>query len=338
MKKSILFVDDEISVLDSIRRILHSTQNVWNIEYANSVSEAKILISNSKFDVLVLDVNMPDKSGLDLLIELKGEKKEPEFEIIMLTGLDDQGLKRKSLDLGATDLITKPVSKEDLIARLESVISMKSYRDDLRRRTVELENEIELRKNTEERLHKALDELKSMNKRLEELSIRDPLTEIYNRRYFTAKLAEYSELSHRLNQPLSCTISDIDHFKRVNDNHGHQAGDYVLKKVATVLSRAVRKSDIVARYGGEEFIMLLPNTNIYAAMMLAEKLRSAIESTQYSYKGDEINVTISIGVSVGNVQKNLSEQLVNTADQALYIAKNSGRNRVCKAPKEIVLN
>ncbi len=331
MKKSILFVDDEISVLDSIRRILRSMKDVWNLEFVTSVSEAKKLISNKEYDVLVLDVNLPEKSGLDLLTELKFDQTDLTFEIIMLTGLADAGLKRAALDLGATDLLSKPISKEDLIARLKSVIEMKSYRDDLQRRTIELENEIELRKNTEGKLHLALDELKSVNRILEEMSIRDPLTDLYNRRYFALKLAEYSELSQRLSHPLSCIISDLDHFKRINDNHGHQAGDSILRDVAAILSKGVRRSDIVARYGGEEFIILLPNTFIEAAMMLAEKLRSSVESTKFSYEKENINLTISIGASAGNDNNNLSDHLVKAADKALYNAKNLGRNRVCAA-------
>ncbi len=326
MKATILFVDDDAGMLESIRRMFHSMRDVWTILTASSVRDARLIIAQTQLDVLVLDVNLPEEGGLELLEELKKKPDEHRFEIIMFTGLKDDGLKRRALDLGATDLLCKPVSKEDLIARLQSVIRMKRSRDTLRWRTEELEKEIDLRITIERKLQNAMEELQDKNHLLEELSTRDPLTKLYNRRFFAAKLTEYCELSHRLNHPLSCIISDLDHFKLVNDNFGHQAGDVVLAKTAEILSLRIRKSDIIARYGGEEFVIILPNTPIEAALKLAEKLRSAIESASWLIDGNDLKVTISMGVSANS--EDFGKHLVQTADEALYDAKKAGRNRV----------
>ena len=336
MKGKILFVDDEPIVLDSIRRMLHDKRSDWDMTFVNTSDDALTLARERQFDLVVLDQKLPGRTGLELLAEWKGGESRCDFEVIMLTGVEDNELKRRALDLGATDLLSKPVTKENLIARLESVLRMKSFRDTLLQRAEEfkqtnelLKMEIELRKRMEGSLKKAHRKLKEKNKLLREVSIHDQLTRIYNRRFFDQKLEEYSRLSERFGQPLSCIMADIDHFKVVNDSYGHQAGDYVLRNIAGILEDGIRRTDIIARYGGEEFVVLLHNTYLKDAVNLAEKLRMAVESAKMSYKGLGLRVTISMGVSDSRSGADLRDNLIRKVDGALYQAKKRGRNRVC---------
>lgn len=160
-------------------------------------------------------------------------------------------------------------------------------------------------------------------KELEKLSITDKLTNIYNRRKLDEELNSEFVRAQRYQHPLSLLLMDIDFFKKINDTYGHQTGDYVLQTLAKVLKQNIRSSDIVGRYGGEEFMVIVPDTKIDEAWQLAEKLRQSVE--QFSF--DEVNkVTISIGVSQLNMQDNRSEEIIKRADEALYKAKEEGRN------------
>lgn len=163
-----------------------------------------------------------------------------------------------------------------------------------------------------------------------ELSIHDELTSIYNRRFMRSRLDMEWSRSRRFDQPLSLLMMDIDNFKQLNDTYGHPFGDGVLKKIAKILLRSVRRVDTVARYGGEEFLVLLPKTAKQKAVEVAEKLRRAIERQLFATAdGDkQVPVTLSIGVATFPVDATTKEQLIDLADQALYQAKSRGRNRV----------
>ncbi|EQB34831.1 hypothetical protein M947_10190 [Sulfurimonas hongkongensis] len=162
------------------------------------------------------------------------------------------------------------------------------------------------------------------------LASTDPMTKLYNRRYFTEISQEVLYISKREKKNLSILMIDIDRFKRVNDTFGHQFGDEVLINLSRLLLDSQRKSDIVCRYGGEEFVILLPNTALQDATLLAEKLRKQVESfTLISPKDEDFNFTVSIGVAQIDVENEPDiEKALKRADDALYIAKNSGRNRV----------
>ncbi|MBN2232222.1 MAG: GGDEF domain-containing protein [Deltaproteobacteria bacterium] len=166
---------------------------------------------------------------------------------------------------------------------------------------------------------------------LEKENITDPLTGIYNRRYLDQRLQEEVAKSQRYSMPLAILLLDLDHFKKVNDQHGHQTGDQILTGIGDLILRTVREVDVVARYGGEEFVIIAPNTQCYAAIHLAERLRQRIEETAFTtgQAGRSIRMTTSIGVACFNVhQRTTVEELVRDADKALYAAKNGGRNQV----------
>jgi diguanylate cyclase (GGDEF)-like protein len=167
---------------------------------------------------------------------------------------------------------------------------------------------------------------------LRQQSICDPLTELYNRRFMDEWLGRELPRSIRTHRPLALLIFDLDNFKRVNDAHGHECGDVVLREVGKYLRGAVRRSDIACRIGGEEFAMLLPETALAEAAKIAEKLRAGIESLSVTYHGRPVGrITSSIGVAEATVNGQVAAQLLRAADTALYRAKAAGRNRVVTA-------
>jgi diguanylate cyclase (GGDEF)-like protein len=174
-------------------------------------------------------------------------------------------------------------------------------------------------------------------RRLAHGALHEPLTGLYNRRHFTDRLGAELAASQRHGRPLALLLIDVDHFKRVNDQFGHLAGDEVLKMVAYVVQGAVRKEDVVARYGGEEFVVLARETGLTGAKALGERIRRAVERSRSTWDGREIAVTVSVGVTVsaGLAQfepGRTAQQLLDAADRALYRAKQGGRNGVVAAP------
>jgi diguanylate cyclase (GGDEF)-like protein len=164
---------------------------------------------------------------------------------------------------------------------------------------------------------------------MREMAMRDPLTKIYNRRYFMELLYKEINYSVRIRQPISVLLIDIDFFKRVNDNYGHQAGDVVLQNVAQRISKELRVYDAFARYGGEEFIIMLRTATLDNALILADRLRKVIENMLISYEDKTIPITVSMGVATLDPEHVVSmEDLIKEADMYLYHAKEHGRNRV----------
>ncbi|MCB0349166.1 MAG: GGDEF domain-containing protein, partial [Bdellovibrionales bacterium] len=172
-----------------------------------------------------------------------------------------------------------------------------------------------------------------MRKRMHEMAIKDPLTGLYNRRYYNQKLEEEISRSRRTRYPVSLIYLDIDHFKKYNDNNGHQNGDLLLKSISKLMQKTSRTNDIVARLGGEEFSIILPHTDLMGAAVKAEKLRKIIESTKFPF--GELQpmgfISISIGVSEYPTICRDAESMIKAADDALYKVKETSRNKVCVA-------
>lgn len=169
------------------------------------------------------------------------------------------------------------------------------------------------------------------NNRLYEISVLDGLTNVYNRRYLEQRMSEEVAYSKRYGKEMTVCLLDIDFFKRLNDQYGHLAGDFVLKRVSFMLKQALREYDVVARYGGEEFAVILPTTPKQVGASIAERLRTGIADTEFVYKDKVIKTSISCGVSCFPDDGETSESLIATADKALYVAKGQGRNQVCLA-------
>jgi diguanylate cyclase (GGDEF)-like protein len=155
----------------------------------------------------------------------------------------------------------------------------------------------------------------------------DPMTEAYNKRAFLTEIEKEAGFAKRHNQPLSLIMFDLDHFKRVNDTYGHQAGDLVLRSVARKVTETIRKEDIFARYGGEEFALLLRNTDIEGAFIIAERVRRAIEDLEVTHNGRRIPCTVSMGIARLDGSITRPSDLIEAADERLYQAKRKGRNR-----------
>jgi diguanylate cyclase (GGDEF)-like protein len=215
----------------------------------------------------------------------------------MVTGNDSDEAKLQGFEQGADDYVTKPFQSDELLARVRAGLRIVA-------------------------LQKAL---LATNHRLEELSLTDSMTRVANRRAFDERLEDAFEHARRYERPLSLVMIDVDHFKLINDTHGHDAGDRALRVVAEVLADSSRHSDFVARIGGEEFAVLLPETALFEAMQFGEKLRCNIAIAQTATGP----ITVSIGVAnMPHSRIATRANLFHAADQALYRAKANGRNRV----------
>jgi diguanylate cyclase (GGDEF)-like protein len=250
---------------------------------------------------MLLDVMMPRIDGIEVTRRIKGDSSLPFIPIIMQTALETTEDKVEGLDAGADDYITKPINFAELEARVKSLLRIKALQDELER----------------------------ANTRLRHMSQTDGLTGVDNRRHVEERLTEMFEHAARLNEPLAVVMCDVDHFKSVNDTLGHQAGDAVLKQLAEVLRTTAREIDRVGRYGGEEFVVLLPGSNLQDAAAFAERVRRAVEATEFAYPGGTVRRTLSAGVAAWpHPDVRHQEALVKAADDALYAAKECGRNRI----------
>jgi len=255
------------------------------------------------FDVVVASLLLRQEDGLRLTSQLRTNEESRQIPILLIVEEEDTTRLAKGLDLGANDYIVKPVDPAELCARVRTQVRRKRYQD-------------RLRGNYERSITMALT---------------DSLTGLHNRRYLEAHLGGLIKRAQETQKPLSVLMFDIDHFKQVNDVHGHRVGDEVLQEIANRVRRNVRGFDLATRYGGEEFIVIMPDTGIDVAMTVAERLRIKIAETPFStssVKMAELPITVSIGISILSNDCDAPEALVERADVALYQAKNSGRNKV----------
>jgi diguanylate cyclase (GGDEF)-like protein len=245
---------------------------------------------------------MPGFDGLKFL-GLKASRKELEqIPVIILTAEDDLDRKAEILERGAQDYVTKPFHEKELLARVRIHTKLKLLQDELREKNVLLET----------------------------LSVTDVLTGLANRRRLMTRLEEEVARARRYKTPLSVVMIDIDHFKQVNDEHGHAMGDEVLRNIGAMLKGGVRTTDLAARYGGEELTLVLPHTDIPAAVLVAENLRERFAELEHRLDEVTVKKTVSMGVAARDGQGVVpsAEDLLKHADEALYRAKQNGRNRV----------
>jgi len=304
MANSILIIDDDISARNEVKRIL----NVAGIfdefnEAGDGVEGFKILI-NKNVDLILCDVDMPGIDGIKFLTMKRSRPEFNDIPVIMLTGLADIKLKVQSLELGANDYVIKPFDAAELLARVK----------------------------VHSKIKKLQDELREKNRRLEELSNTDGLTKLFNRRYFMELFELEFERSKRYGSNLSFIMIDIDHFKEFNDTYGHLLGDRILVEVAHILKGNLRINDQIGRYGGEEFALMMPETELKGAMVVAERHRRWIEEFVLREEGKELGITISLGVaSFPEMKCETLDDLIKLADDALLEAKREGRNRILVA-------
>src|SRR4051812_34444035 len=304
----ILVVDDHEDNVELLRARLEARG--YEVFGANDGFEALECAERIIPDLILLDVMMPKMDGMEVVRRLKANPDLPFIPVIMQTALDSTENKVEGLDAGADDYITKPINFAELEARVNSLLRIKALQSDLAAR---------------ER------ELSELNDRLRRISLTDGLTEVENRRSLEERLHDMWQHSVRLHEPIALVMCDIDKFKTVNDNYGHQAGDAVLKGFAQVLKGEAREIDRVGRYGGEEFLLILPGTVLDSAVTFAERLREKVEKHTFTYAGGTLRRTMSCGVAASpHPRVKDQEALLRAADDALYVAKETGRNRVIR--------
>jgi len=282
-------------IAETLSPLAASVRQVGSGDEANTVLDESV-------ELIILSLSMPDGDPLRLVSQWRAAESFRQLPILLLADEGELPRLAKGLDLGANDYLIRPVDRNELLARVRSQVRRKRLQD---------------------RLHENY-------RRSLSLALTDELTGLYNRRYAVAHL---EELIARVNNDgiseTSLMMFDVDHFKQVNDKFGHPGGDDALRQLADRALRGVRSIDLVARLGGEEFVVVMPETALSAAVMVAERLRRSVANEPFLIHtaGDRIPVTISLGVAVAR-QGDTVDTLLQRADDALYQAKNGGRNKV----------
>ena len=301
MADSVLIIDDSAAVREKIIKFLESRDLFSRFYQAEDGLEGFKKLLASPVDIVLCDLEMPRMDGFKFLSMMKGRPELADTPVIILTGNDDRELKIKGLEQGACDFITKPFDPEELVARMRVHLKIKHLQDDLKR----------------------------SNELLLELSNTDHLTGLFNRRFLMEALDKEVQRARRKEGQVALLLLDIDHFKRVNDTHGHLQGDVVLQKVAMHIQKELRSYDVAARYGGEEFVAVLPDTSMKEAFNVADRIRLSVQGMRFAGPLANERITVSMGVALfPSPRFDDIDGLLRTADEALYLAKERGRNQV----------
>ncbi len=336
----ILIVDDSRHVRTQLKLLLRSA-DYTDLLFAETASEAFDFLGvhsseeeASLIDLILLDIIMPDIDGINSCRILKTIERLRDIPIIMVTGDTSEESLQQAFEAGATDYITKPLKKIELLARVGSALRLKEETDARKTRELQLKaRELQLLETTN-LLERTNEQLQESNARLQRMASVDGLTGVANRRYFDEQFSREWRRAARLSQRISLIMIDIDFFKRYNDTYGHLQGDECLKQVARALSLPLKRPlDLVARYGGEEFVIMLPDTDLDGAASVAAQLQEVMRELQIPHNGSHIAsyVTLSMGVATLVPHKDISsDTLINHADKALYQSKTDGRNGFCR--------
>ena len=301
MSSCVLVIDDSAVIREQVVRTLRDVGLFDQYKEAKDGLEGFKALIECKADLVICDVDMPRMDGFKFLQLVASRPDLQGLPIIMLTGMMDFNSKIKGLEQGASDYLTKPFDAGELVARVKVQLKIKSLQDELR----------------------------LANEQLKRLTNIDHLTNLFNRRYLSEILEGEFFRARRNRENLSLVIIDIDYFKNVNDTYGHQNGDVVLAAVAGLAQQQLRAYDSAARYGGEEVVLLFSGTSLNGGEMVAERLRQSVLEFSFPPPMQDLTLTISAGVATypsPNVDS--VDSLFRQADEALYRAKQNGRNRV----------
>ncbi|MHC4871525.1 MAG: GGDEF domain-containing response regulator [Planctomycetota bacterium] len=263
------------------------------LEADNGVDAWGALENNDDIDLIVSDWMMPELDGFELLRRVKSDTKYIEIPFIMMTAKDQDDDVLQGFEGGADDYIKKPCNIAEVMARARNLIKMKQIQDELRTK-----------------------------------SITDGLTKLYNHRFFMEQVNKEIERATRYGGAISLIMFDIDHFKKFNDEHGHQAGDFILSHLGDIIKSTMRNVDFCARYGGEEFAVILPGTARYSAEYAAKRLFEKIKTENFDFQGKDFKITVSMGLTEFT-KGDTDTSIIKRADEALYKAKHEGRDRIC---------
>ncbi len=314
--QKILIVDDVPANIKILRELLVGNYELFvatNGRMAVEVAEARLP------DLILMDVMMPEVDGITACGVLRGIPATAEIPVIFITAKSEVDDMVRGFEAGGVDYVTKPFSPSELNARVKTHLELKRSREQLQRYGRQLEEANKQLEDRNERLNEAIEQLHMA-------AMTDSLTGLGNRRYMSTKIQEEMVRFRRSQRAFSIILADIDHFKQVNDEHGHECGDGVLRHVSDILRVGVREQDHVARWGGEEFLLLLPETPADGALLVAEKLRVAIAESQAVCLGRDIRVTMTFGVTAYDESGSM-DGAIRQADHALYLGKQRGRNR-----------
>ena len=299
----ILICDDDPADRKLVRAYLQQLtgREVVLLE-AGRTEEIQDALDKGRIDLVLMDNQMPGKSGMEWLAEIAERQLAP---VVMLTGSGTEEVAVQALQEGAVGYLSKNnLSQEKLVDTIDAALDKWT------------------------RLRQA----RADREELERLANFDPLTGLYNRQAILGKLHELINHAKRYKEDFSLSMLDIDHFKKVNDRYGHLTGDEVLEKIASLIYGNMRDTDIAGRYGGEEFIIILPQADSFAAMVVAERIRNIIENAEMKDSaGNVFAITVSLGLSIWE-QGEDAYSLISRADESLYKAKENGRNRVEISP------
>ena len=294
----ILLIDDRAASSD---RIIAAMRGVHSLDIETDPKEALFKGAEGNYDLIVVSLGLTNYDGLRLCSQMRSLERTRHVPLLMIADLEDRQRVLRGLDLGVNDYLVRPIDRNELLARVRTQLRRKRYADALR------------------------DNFQASI----EAAIVDPLTGLNNRRYLESHLHSLLDLAAHRGRPVSMMVLDIDHFKKVNDTYGHDAGDEVLKEFAARVRRVIRTADLVCRMGGEEFVVVMPDTSLDVAAKVGERVRMAVQGAQFPINGGAraIPVTVSIGISDRGRDVG-PEALFKRADKALYRSKNNGRNQV----------
>ncbi len=299
---NILLVDDRPS---SYERLKSTLEKRFCVHVHTDPESALFHISDQQYDMVVISLSLRDYDGLRLVSQLQNLEKTRSIPLITISEPENDAKVLRALDMGVSDYLVRPIDPNEMTARIVTQLRRKRYAD-------------ELRDNVEQTM---------------EMAIMDGLTGLYNRRYFDNHFKTLAHQAATRGKALSLVLTDIDFFKSINDTHGHDVGDDVLREFGDRIRRSVRGADLACRYGGEEFVLILPDSDQQAAAAIAERLRARMDHDPIPVSGGQSHLTITISLGVATIQgpEDNAEAILKRADEALYKAKREGRNRVMLA-------
>ncbi|AMN42459.1 PleD family two-component system response regulator [Rhodoplanes sp. Z2-YC6860] len=295
----VLIIDDRRSTAERLQTMLSSKQKA---EIETNPSEAVFHAAEGNFELLIVSLALENYDALRLCSQLRSLERTRNVPVLAICDSEDNARMIRGLEIGVNDYLMRPVDANELHARARTQIRKKRYAD-------------RLRDNVQQSI---------------EMAITDGLTGLYNRRYMESHLGSLLEQAGARGKPLTIMVLDIDFFKSINDTYGHDAGDDVLREFAVRIRKSIRGIDLACRLGGEEFVIVMPETDMAVATIVAERLRRRIASEAFNITqgAKAIDVTISIGIATLDTADDTPSTILKRADQALYRAKRDGRNRV----------
>jgi len=295
----ILIVDDR---KHSYERIVATLSAEHAVDVESDPAEALFHAAEGNYDLAIVSLGLENFDGLRLCSQIRSLERTRNVPILAVAEADNNERLVRGLEIGVNDYLIRPIDKNEMLARVRTQIKKKRYTERLR---------------------------DNANRSIE-MAITDALTGLNNRRYMETHLASLVEQAAARGKPLAALILDIDYFKAVNDTHGHDAGDDVLREFSLRIRKSIRNIDLACRYGGEEFVIVMPETDMAVATMVAERIRRRIATEPFAIQKGErkLEVTISIGIAAIGGPGDTAETILKRADTALYRAKRDGRNRV----------